>query len=83
MVLTIPGQQTLYGYWLENFSYGAQMKREGYTNVHDAMPAKEGTVFVVDHAGNRFRTRARMSFGQMCFCGRDMGYDICWWKGAN
>ena len=79
----IPGQMSLYGYWLDNFSYGAQMKREGYTNVYEAMPDEEGPVQVVDHAGNRYKMRAVMSFGSMAFSGNDRGYNICWWRKAK
>lgn len=73
------GQLTLFDYWLDNFSYGAQCRREGYTNVYDAMPAREGKVQVIDHEGNRYTAEAVMSFGSMAFrCNR--GYNICWWK---
>lgn len=74
------GQMTLYDYYMENFSIGAQYRREGYTNVYDAMPDHECKVAVIDHEGNRFKARAVLSFGSMAFAGRDRGYDICWWR---
>lgn len=73
-------QITLWDYYLENFSFGAQCKKEGYTNVYDRMPDHDCTVAVIDHAGNRFKTRAFINeFGTKVF-GKDKGYDICWWK---
>ena len=76
----LPGQMTLYDYWLDNFSFGAKCRKEGYTNVYDDMPKREGLVDVIDREGNRFTQRAVLSFGQMAFSGRDKGYCICWWK---
>lgn len=76
----MPGQISLFDYWLENFSFGARCRQEGYTNVYDAMPEREGKVKVIDRNGNRFTVRAVMSFGSMAFTGGDRGYDICWWK---
>lgn len=76
----MPGQITLYDYWLENFSIGARYRSEGYTNVYDAMPDHEGLVDVIDHEGNRFTQQAVLSFGSMAFRGRNKGYGICWWR---
>ena len=74
------GQVTLYDWYMNELSYGAQCRKEGYINVYDAMPEKEGTVEVIDREGNHFKSTAKMSFGSMAFYGRDMGYDICWWR---
>ena len=75
----MPGQITLFEYWLDNFSFGAQCRKEGYTNAYEAMPEREGRIDVIDHEGNRFTAQAVMSFGRMAFRG-SRGYDICWWR---
>ena len=72
----IPGQITLFEY----FSLGNRLRREGYTNVWDKMPEREGTVEVIDREGNRFKIMAAMSFGMMVFRGNNRGHDICWWR---
>lgn len=55
--------------------------REGYTNVYDRRPDHPCEVDVIDHEGNRFRTRAVESFGHITFdTTKGRGYDICWWK---
>ena len=73
-------QMTLFDYYMENFSYSAQCKRDGYTNVYDAMPEREGWVDVIDREGHKFKSKAVLSFGSMAFSGPDRGYDICWWR---
>lgn len=75
------GQMTLEDWYMENFSLGAQLRKEGYTNAYDAMPDHDCEVDVVDHNGNRFRTMAVINkFGNKCFQGPDKGYGICWWR---
>ena len=75
------GQMTLWDYYLENFSHGADMQREGFTNAYDRMPDHDCRVLVEDHNGNRFKTNAiKNIFGHMVFHGSSKGYDICWWK---
>lgn len=73
-------QITLEDYWHENYSFGAKCRKEGYTNVYDAMPDHPCKVYVIDHDGNRFRSEVVRSGEQMAFHGADRGYDICWWK---
>ena len=74
-------QMTFFDYYLEHFSIGAQYRKEGYTNVYDARPDHECNVSVIDHEGNRFKTKAVWSFGRIAFdASRSRGYDICWWK---
>lgn len=53
-----------------------------YTNSYDQMPDHDCIVDVIDHDGNRFRTRAYLNvFGIMVFdASKSKGYDICWWK---
>lgn len=79
----VEGQQmTLFDYYLENFSIGAQYQKEGYTNAYDTMPDHDCEVLVIDHEGHRFKTRAyRNKFGCKVFDStKSIGYDICWWK---
>lgn len=61
---------------------GVQYKLEGYTNAYDAMPDHDCQVLVIDHEGNRFKTRAYVNkFGNKVFdATKSRGYDICWWK---
>lgn len=60
---------------------GAQYTLEGFTNVYDKKPDHECNVIVIDHEGNRFKTKAVWSFGRIAFdASRSRGYDICWWK---
>ncbi len=76
------GQITLYDYQLEHFSYGAKCRKEGYTNVYDRSPDHDGIVSVIDHNGNRYKTRCYFNkFGNMVFdTTKSKGYDICWYK---
>ena len=82
MAQQIEGQMTFWEYYLENFSYGAKCRKEGYTNAYDRMPDHDCTVAVIDHNGNRFKTRAYINqFGNKVFdATKGKGYDICWWK---
>lgn len=66
----------------EYFSYGACLRREGYTNTYDAKPEENSIVDVVDHEGNRFRTALYINeFGYWVYdATKGKGYDICWWK---
>jgi hypothetical protein len=75
-------QITLWDYYLENFSIGAQYQREGYTNTYDRKPDHNCTVAVIDHEGNRFKTKFYTNeFGTKVFdATNSRGYDICWWK---
>lgn len=75
-------QMTFFDYYLEHFSIGAQYRREGYTNTYDTLPDHDCTVDVIDHEGNRFKTRFEINeFGWKVFDARNSkGYDICWWK---
>lgn len=60
---------------------GAQYTLEGFTNVYDKKPDHECNVIVIDHEGNRFKTKVVRSFGRIAFdASRSRGYDICWWK---
>lgn len=58
---------------------GEKYTREGLTNVYDRHPDHPCDILVIDHAGNRFRAKAVLSFGEIAFEG-SKGYDICWWK---
>ena len=67
----------------EYFSYGACLRREGYTNTYDASKPEENSIVdVVDHDGNRFRTALYINeFGNWVYdATKGKGYDICWWK---
>lgn len=75
----IDGQMTLDDY----FSYGAQCRREGYTNAWDKKkPECDSIVDVIDHEGHKFRTALFVNkFGNWCFdASKSRGYDICWWR---
>lgn len=79
----MPGQMTFWEYYLENFSYGAQCRREGYHNSYDDPdPDYDMVVDVIDHEGHRFRTTLyKNEFGNWVFdATKGKGYDICWWK---
>lgn len=80
--MEIPGQMTFFDYYLEHFSIGAQYRKEGYTNVYDKKPDHDCDVLVIDHEGNRYKTRAFCNeFGYTVFdATKGKGYDICWWR---
>lgn len=61
---------------------GAQYTLEGFTNVYDKKPDHDCDVLVIDHEGNRYKTRAFCNeFGYTVFdASKSKGYDICWWR---
>lgn len=65
-----------------SLNIGAQYTLEGFTNRYDRMPDHDCMVDVIDHEGNRFKTRAYVNkFGYPVFdATKGKGYDICWWK---
>lgn len=78
----IKGQMDIFDF-IENPSetLGEKLTKEGFTNAWDRMPDHDCEVMVIDHNGNRFRTKAfRDKFGSMVFdATKSSGYDICWW----
>ena len=72
----IPGQYEL--------NHGYFMMLDGWTNVYDQMPDKEGFYLVENHIGQRGKQRAVRSFGRMAWeCAKWNAYDTCWWKEVN
>ena len=60
-----------------------QYRKEGYKNTYtDPKPDHDCDVDVIDHEGNRFRTRLYLNeFGHWVYDStKGRGYDICWWK---
>ena len=72
----IPGQYEI--------KHGYFMMLDGWTNVYDQMPDKEGIYLVENHIGQRGKQSAVMSFGRMAWKVANWNaYDTCWWKEVN